>query len=977
MTRLANDSRFSGPRPAGGRSVILRIAVLFALAIAPAPCPAGPFTPGNLVVYRVGTGTESLVNTGNPIFLDEYTPGGVLVQSIPLPTTVSGSNEAIWASGTATSEGSITRSADGRYLIVTGYADISTMGSLVDTSAATIPRVVGVIDAAGQIDTSTALSDFADENNPRSAASVDGGSFWVAGGDGGVRHVMMRGATSSEQLTTELHNARQVGIFGGQLHASSGSGTDTFKGVHTIGSGAPTSGTQLVTRLPGLTDATCPSSFAFYFADLSGSVFGFDTLYIADDDDSSPGGIQKFSLVDGEWVANGSLDADNEYRGLTAKVTGSTVTLFATRNGGNDAMGGGELVTLTDASGHGETLTGTPTLLVSLGSSSNKAFRGVALAPEAPSIVVDPSTTPRLHLAGGYASGVIDDPTDPAAADGIDFTIDDPNTPIESLIVSASSSDPTVVPNDGSHLVLSGTGGGRNLRIVPVQRGYTIIETTVEDGTGNSSSFVLNHAVSDASATPSSTTFVTGAADGSTAVTVDFDYVWVANDEDQVIRLYERARSGWPVTGVEFTPALGLTDIIEGVPREVDIEGSTRVGSRIYWIGSQSNSTIGSYDSRPNRNRLFATDMTGSGVASSLTYVGRYDHLREDLVEWDVNNVHGLGANHYGLAASAAPGVNPKLANGYNIEGLAMAPGGSDTAYVAFRAPKVPPSNRGMALIVPVLDFPTLAISDGPAGSAMFGAPIELDLDGRGIRSIEGSTAGMLIVAGPADDVAVPPTDFRLFTWTGNPMDVPYPRMTDLTGLRPEGIVEIPPEGLVTGAPIQFVSDLGALDLYGDGIKAKALPVAEWKKSRIDTVTLGAVDLCHNVICEPMDECHDAGVCNPLDGICSNPPIELQEVTDLNVNGAMPTQIAWSDMGTGMQYDVASGVVGDLRLDSGTVSAECLASLVSATATNDPRPNPPAGTGHYYMVRTHGACGAGPYGFSSSGAPRVPVGACP
>jgi len=369
--------------------------------------------------------------------------------------------------------------------------------------------------------------------------------------------------------------------------------------------------------------------------------------------------------------------------------------------------------------------------------------------------------------------------------------------------------------------------------------------------------------------------------------------------------------------------------------------------------------------------------MTGSGVASSLTYVGRYDHLREDLIDWDVNNDHGLGANYYGLAASAAPGVSPKLVNGYNIEGLAMAPGGSDTAYIAFRAPQVPPLNRGMALIVPVLDFPTLAISNGAAGSAMFGAPIELNLDGRGIRSIAGSPEGLLIVAGPVDDVAVPPNDFMLFTWTGNPLDLPYPRITDLTGLRPEGIVEIPPQGPVTGAPIEIVSDLGALDLYGDGFMAKHLPAAEWKKSRIDTVTLGAPDLCYKVTCVPMDECHIAGVCDPQDGICSDPPIELPEVTQLNVNGAMPTQIAWTDMGAGMQYDVATGAVRDLRRDGGTLNAGCLDSLVSATTTNDPRPDPPRTRGHYYMVRTQSTCGAGPYGFSSSGTPRAPAAACP
>src|SRR5262249_44078950 len=84
---------------------------------------ATPFTPGNIVIYRVGTGTGSLVNTGNAVFLDEFTPAGALVQSVPLPTVASGLTQPfpLIASGTATSEGLLTRSTDGRYVIVPGY----------------------------------------------------------------------------------------------------------------------------------------------------------------------------------------------------------------------------------------------------------------------------------------------------------------------------------------------------------------------------------------------------------------------------------------------------------------------------------------------------------------------------------------------------------------------------------------------------------------------------------------------------------------------------------------------------------------------------------------------------------------------------------------------------------------------------------------------------------------------------------------
>src|SRR4051812_13011680 len=60
------------------------------------------FTPGDLAIYRVGDGSVALAATGNAVFVDEYTPGGTLVQSIALPST-GGGNKLI-ASGTATSE---------------------------------------------------------------------------------------------------------------------------------------------------------------------------------------------------------------------------------------------------------------------------------------------------------------------------------------------------------------------------------------------------------------------------------------------------------------------------------------------------------------------------------------------------------------------------------------------------------------------------------------------------------------------------------------------------------------------------------------------------------------------------------------------------------------------------------------------------------------------------------------------------------
>src|SRR5205823_6845468 len=137
--------------------------------------------------------------------------------------------------------------------------------------------------------------------------------------------------------------------------------------------------------------------------------------------------------------------------------------------------------------------------------------------------------------------------------------------------------------------------------------------------------------------------------------------------------------------------------------------------------------------------------LAGSGASSTLTYAGRYDHLKEDLIEWDVKNLHGKGSNYYGFAASAADGVNPKTPGGFNIEGLTMAPGSSNVALIGFRAPLVPPSERAAALVLPVTNFDTLAVSGAPHSSARFGPPIELNLRCRGIRSMEATTNTILI----------------------------------------------------------------------------------------------------------------------------------------------------------------------------------------------------------------------------------------
>ena len=449
---------------------------------------------------------------------------------------------------------------------------------------------------------------------------------------------------------------------------------------------------------------------------------------------------------------------------------------------------------------------------------------GTPLSPGIPNNLA-PSVTLIAPL-----SGVIGDPTNPR----ITFTVNDAESGAAGLIVSLTSSNQLVVPNQNLTLT-SEAVGQYTLTINPIGVGYSTIYLRVSDGSVTNT-VEIPYAASEMGRPGG--VFHTGTADASAAIPIDAELMWVGDDENQIIRIYRRNLSGLPLAQFNMTPFLGLTDIENGRPREVDIEAATRVGNRIFWLGAHSHANIA--EARTNRSRLFGTDVSGSGAASTLAYVGRYDYLKLDLVNWDVNNGHGKGANYYGLAASTTEGVDPKTPEGFNLEGLAMAPGSSTTAYIGVRAPIVPATNRTHALLVPVVNFTTLAVGNGPPGSAQFGTPIELDMFGRGFRSIEWNGFAYLIVAGtPYDNTGEYPRDFRLFTWSGNPAEQPQERAADLTDMNPEAIVELPAAPFSPSDVIQIISDNGRRIWYNDDIQGKFLPEVNFKKFRSDRVTLG------------------------------------------------------------------------------------------------------------------------------------------
>src|SRR5688500_7592880 len=235
-----------------------------------------------------------------------------------------------------------------------------------------------------------------------------------------------------------------------------------------------------------------------------------------------------------------------------------------------------------------------------------------------------PSVTPIAPL-----SGVIGDPTNPQ----IIFTIGDAETGLSGLVLSITSSNQLVLP-DANLVLTAGAAGQYTLTINPIGVGYSHIYLRVSDG-AVTNTIEIPYAAS-AMGRPGGV-FHTATADASAAIPIDSELMWVGDDESKILRMYRRNVSGLPIAQFNMTPFLGLTDIENNRPREVDIEGATRVGNRIFWIGAHSHANIA--EGRTNRSRLFATDTAGSGAASTLSYAGRYDFLKLDLVNWDMNNV--------------------------------------------------------------------------------------------------------------------------------------------------------------------------------------------------------------------------------------------------------------------------------------------------------------------------------------------------
>jgi hypothetical protein len=416
-------------------TIVRAIPLLFSLPAFAQQTPV--FTPGNLVVAvegcgvyagtctgvpnGTGTGTGNSSSTGYgdnqaaPFTLFQYTLIGTAsatyVNSLVLPQSATAGNFPVSGEYGSSSEGTLQLSGSGRYLTVMGYGvnaaafganpplfgaapsnALGQSGSLTGQTYTAVPRVIALIDSNGKVNSSTALFNVFNTNNPRSIYTLDGTtSAYVSGqgsgsdATGGVFLTPLGAVNNAPTPITGLdtttntisQDTREVQVYNDRLYVSvdtKGGSNSARSYIGTLGAAGPlptdTVGGPVMLSNYGNTGGTGKETITtgsnsngngintglqinlspnnYFFANPS-------TLYVSDGGNPKnnsanstlgDGGLQKWinTSADGSgtWnlaytlhqglnlVANTSASGSTGLYGLAGLVNGATVQLYAT-----------------------------------------------------------------------------------------------------------------------------------------------------------------------------------------------------------------------------------------------------------------------------------------------------------------------------------------------------------------------------------------------------------------------------------------------------------------------------------------------------------------------------------------------------------------------------------------------------------------------------------------------------------------------
>lgn len=386
---------------------VIRGAAALVLSLACGQSAWAGFTYGDLAIVRLaGVSTDS---NAQAVFIDEYSPSGVLVGSHPIS---SAGASALTLSGGGQHDGHLNLSSDGQYLLLGGYRANAGAANPSAATAASVSRVIGRIDSSYNANTSTALNDAYDQTEMTSVMSDNGQRFWTAGSGsytnvdlgvsvptttGGLRYVGAVGASTSVNLSQtqtvpvgaglqpdSLRNAR---IINGQIYVTTAS-PESFgnRGAYKTTVPLPTSGAQTMIPVINNVEGSAPDPTGknvpksdLILLDLNPAVPGFDTAYTT----GGKADYEKWSLIGGTWTkfSNKAIPSGEDIQAFDAISTPSGVQLYASTIS--------RVYSLLDTAGYGgdfsQTFPTTPLITAQDGTQ----FRGVAaLVPEPSSLTL-------------------------------------------------------------------------------------------------------------------------------------------------------------------------------------------------------------------------------------------------------------------------------------------------------------------------------------------------------------------------------------------------------------------------------------------------------------------------------------------------------------------------------------------------------------------------------------------------------------
>ena len=170
-----------------------------------------------------------------------------------------------------------------------------------------------------------------------------------------------------------------------------------------------------------------------------------------------------------------------------------------------------------------------------------------------------------------------------------------------------------------------------------------------------------------------------GLCDASAAVALDAAHFVVAGDEDNELRIYARDRP-------QVLATVPLQAFLRTGRDEADLEAGTRIGERIYWIGSLGRD--GKARPAPQRDRFFATDIDRSTTPPTPRPVGTASARLLDAV------VASEAGQRWQLDDAARKA--PEAPGGLNVEGLTHTSDGA--LLIGFRNPL----REDKALVLPL-----------------------------------------------------------------------------------------------------------------------------------------------------------------------------------------------------------------------------------------------------------------------------------